>query len=242
MLRLSIIMGIILSTLTFHPLKAFNDEVDDTPISLMTVTALFKASETVSLDSLRDKLTATGKMGPNGVGFLININGILVEVARLYTNEFELNEDWHKQLRREKGRHEKLSKFKRTHENLMKKLDILSMSGSGSLLSTYYASLTSAKDEVTAKLGIGFLALKHKKDKGILLEIFKGIPIEERRARFNTLLFETTPQLTSSSNHQAHQTLRTLREEIMGVPFDPSKIGLLDILKSLDIKSLFEEE
>lgn len=238
MLRFPIIMGIIIFTLVSNPLKAF-DESDDPQISLMTVSALFKTSETVSLDSLRDKLTSTGKMVPNGVGFMVQIDGVLVEVARLYPDELELNKGWHKQLRREKERQEKLSKFKKTHKSLIKKLDELSKSGGEFLLSTYYISLASAKDEVMARLGIAFLALKHRKDKRILQQIFEGIPIEERKVRFNTLLFETTPQLTSSSNHQAHKTLRTLKEELMGLPFDSSKKDFLAILNSLDIKSLF---
>lgn len=242
MLRFSIIIGIILSTLNSHSLKAFDGEVDDTPISLMTVKTLFKPSETVSLDSLRDKFTTTGKMDPNGVGFMVQIDGVLVEVARLYPNGLELNKGWHKQWRREKERQEKLSKFKKPHESLIKKLDELSKSRSKPCLSTRYASIASSGDKVTANLGIALLTLKHKKDKSLLLEIFKGIPIEGRKVRFNTLLFETTPQLTNSSNCQAHETLRALKEEIMGLPFDLSKTDLLAMLNSLDIKSLFEDK
>lgn len=120
MLRFLIIIGIIIFTLVSNPLKAF-DESDDPQTSLMTVPDLFKASETVSLDSLRDKLTTTGKMGPNGVGFMVQIDGVLVEVARLYPNTLELNKGWHKQLRREK----ELFKFQETHKDLIKKLDEL---------------------------------------------------------------------------------------------------------------------
>lgn len=116
-LRLSIIAGIILSTLNSHSLKAF-DESDDAQTSLITVTALFKPSETVSLDSLRDKLTSTGRMSPNGVGFLININGILVEVARLYPKGLEIHKDWLDQ-KEEEERSRKKSICKRAFQRAL---------------------------------------------------------------------------------------------------------------------------
>ena len=117
MLRLSIIIGIIIFTLGSNTLKAF-DEPDDTQTSLITVTALFKPSKTVSLDSLRDKLTSTGKMSPNGVGFLININGILVEVARLYPKGLEIHKDWLDQ-KEEEERSRKKSICKRASQRAL---------------------------------------------------------------------------------------------------------------------------
>jgi hypothetical protein len=152
--------------------------------------------------------------------------------------------------RKQEERNRKRSAFEETHQILMKRLDKISLGELhlGTPLSTHYALRASAEDEVGANLEIGFLALKHRKDKRLLREIFKGIPVAMRKEFFDVLLFENSPPyspLPTSTNLLTQDTyiaLQCLEEEVMGLPFNSSKTDLLAILKSLCIKSLFKEE
>ncbi|MBL8676640.1 MAG: hypothetical protein JNJ47_04355, partial [Alphaproteobacteria bacterium] len=174
------------------------------------------------------------------------------EIIRLYPDGYTANMAffdptgiWEK----EQERKQQYALFLEKNEFLIEKLDKISGERAFNCEnspSTNYIWRAIIDGQPFANLEIGFFALKHKEDRRVLMEVFKGITPEERKKLFGMLCFQFSPKFenftTQMIGEEEHRRLKSLEEEIMKLPYDSSKTDLLAILKSLKIKSLFEKE
>lgn len=259
MLRFSIMTGIILSTLNPYQLKAFDNDNDSGQHTTAVASSPLYDQErqevqrpTSPLTEMERQILELEKQGitmpPEGLKAFLP-DGTLV--ATLYPDHYVPNMallDPHGECEREQKFQQQYSQFLNENQRLIEKLD--EISGERAFYydcpSTNYIKRALIDGQPFANLEIGFFALRHREDNRVLMEVFKGISLEERKKHFDNLLFLFTPKFeeltTQMMGEKEYNTLKGLEEEIMQLPYDPSQTDLLAILKSLKIKSLFEEE